>query len=203
MENNVKYIYIHICCCSVTKSCLTLYSHGQQHTRLPCPSLSPRICSNSCPLSQWCYLTISSSATFFSFEKHQGLFKWVGSSITESICCTDEVKSVPKEPGPGSQLMDSQWDILEKMRLCACELWFGLHINLVPLGDSKCSLTPESVFASENENYHIHNTMGGLNHLWAQTQQTIKFSLELGYSSTQIKTSAIASRSQGWNELIL
>ena len=37
-----------------------------QHTRLLCPSLSPDICSNSCPLSQWCYLTISSSAVPFS-----------------------------------------------------------------------------------------------------------------------------------------
>ena len=34
--------------------------------RLPCPSLSPRVCSNSCPLGSWCYLTISSSATPFS-----------------------------------------------------------------------------------------------------------------------------------------
>ena len=41
--------------------------HGLQHYRLLCPSLSPRVCSNLCPLSQWCYLTISSSATFFSF----------------------------------------------------------------------------------------------------------------------------------------
>ena len=40
----------------------SLWLHGLQHTRLPCPSLSPRICSNSCPLSWWCYLTISSSA---------------------------------------------------------------------------------------------------------------------------------------------
>ena len=38
-----------------------------EHTRLLCPPLSPGICSNSCPLSQWCYLTISSSATLFSF----------------------------------------------------------------------------------------------------------------------------------------
>ena len=37
-----------------------------QHTRLPCPSLSPGVCSNSCPLSQWCHPTISSSATCFS-----------------------------------------------------------------------------------------------------------------------------------------
>ena len=31
----------------------------EKHTRLPCPSPSPRACSNSCPLSQWCYPTIS------------------------------------------------------------------------------------------------------------------------------------------------
>ena len=31
----------------------------------PCPSLSPGVCSNSCPFSQWCYLTISSSAAPF------------------------------------------------------------------------------------------------------------------------------------------
>ena len=41
--------------------------HGLQHARLPCTSLSPRVCSNSCPLSQWWYLTISSSAAIFSF----------------------------------------------------------------------------------------------------------------------------------------
>ena len=40
--------------------------HGLQHARLPCPTLSPRVCSNSCPLSQWCYLTIASSAILFS-----------------------------------------------------------------------------------------------------------------------------------------
>ena len=39
----------------------SLQPHGLQHTRLPCPPLSPRICSSSCLLSRWCYLTISSS----------------------------------------------------------------------------------------------------------------------------------------------
>ena len=39
---------------------------GMQHSRLPCPSLSPSVCSNSCPLSQWCCHTISSSAAPFS-----------------------------------------------------------------------------------------------------------------------------------------
>ena len=37
-----------------------------QHTRLLCPSLSPRACSDSCPSSWWCHLIISSSVTLFS-----------------------------------------------------------------------------------------------------------------------------------------
>ena len=40
----------------------SLQPHGLQHTRLPCLSPSPRVCSDLCPLSWWCYLTISSSA---------------------------------------------------------------------------------------------------------------------------------------------
>ena len=40
--------------------------HGLQHARLPCPSLSPGVCSNSCPLNQWCHPTASSSVTPFS-----------------------------------------------------------------------------------------------------------------------------------------
>ena len=39
-------------------------THGLQHTRLPCPSPSPSVCSNSCPLSQWCHPTISSHHPF-------------------------------------------------------------------------------------------------------------------------------------------
>ena len=38
-----------------------LWPHGLQHIRLPCPSPSPGVCSNSCPLSGWCLPTISSS----------------------------------------------------------------------------------------------------------------------------------------------
>ena len=39
----------------------SLKSHGLQHARLPWSSPSPGVCSNSCPLSQWCHPTISSS----------------------------------------------------------------------------------------------------------------------------------------------
>ena len=51
---------------SVTQLCQTLWLHGLQHARLPCPWTTPRACSNSCPLSQWCHPTISSSVIPFS-----------------------------------------------------------------------------------------------------------------------------------------
>ena len=54
------------CCCSVAQLCLTLlWSHGLQHTKLPCPSPSCKACSNSCPLNWWCHPTILSSVVPF------------------------------------------------------------------------------------------------------------------------------------------
>ena len=50
--------------CSVVSD--SLWPHGLQHARLPCPLPSPGACSNSCPLSQWCHPTISSSFVPFS-----------------------------------------------------------------------------------------------------------------------------------------
>ena len=44
----------------------SLQPRGLQPARLPCPSLSLAVCSNSCSLSWWCHLTISSSVTSFS-----------------------------------------------------------------------------------------------------------------------------------------
>ena len=45
----------------------SLWSHGLQHARFPCFPLSPRVCSNSCPLSQWYHPTISSLLPSSSF----------------------------------------------------------------------------------------------------------------------------------------
>ena len=50
--------------CSVMAD--SLQPRGLQHTRLPCPSATPGVYSNSCPLSQWCHPTISSSVIPFS-----------------------------------------------------------------------------------------------------------------------------------------
>ena len=43
-----------------------LWTDGPQHTRPPCPSPTPEVYPNSCPLSRWCHPTISSSVPFFS-----------------------------------------------------------------------------------------------------------------------------------------
>ena len=50
--------------CSIVSN--SLQPHGLQHTRLPCPSLSPRVCSNSCLLSRWCHSAVSFSVIPFS-----------------------------------------------------------------------------------------------------------------------------------------
>ena len=57
------WLILEICFCpSVTKFVWLYAIPCSLHTRFLCPPLSPRVCSNSCPLSWWCYLTISSSA---------------------------------------------------------------------------------------------------------------------------------------------
>ena len=80
-------LFSHWQCSSVQFSCSvvsdSLRPHGLHQARLPCPSPTPRACSNSCPLSQWCHPTISSSVVPFSYLQsfqHQSLFQWVSSS---------------------------------------------------------------------------------------------------------------------------
>ena len=61
----------------------SLWPHEPQHTRPPCPSPTPGVHPNPCPLSRWCHPTISSSVVPFSSCLQsfldQGLFKWVSS----------------------------------------------------------------------------------------------------------------------------
>ena len=75
--------------CSVVSD--SLWPHGLQHARFPCPSPAPGICSNSCPLNLWYHPDISSSVVPFSsclqpFPASESflmsqLFTWVGQSI--------------------------------------------------------------------------------------------------------------------------
>ena len=64
---------------------VSLQPHGLKHTSLPCPSLSPRVCSNSWLLSWWCHpscplpLSLLSPSSAFNLSQHKGLFKRVSS----------------------------------------------------------------------------------------------------------------------------
>ena len=62
----------------------SLWSHGLQHTRLPCPSPSLRVCSNSCPLGWWCHpiilFFVVPFSSCFKLSQHQSVFQWVSSS---------------------------------------------------------------------------------------------------------------------------
>ena len=61
----------------------SLRPHGLQHSRLPCPSPTPGVYSNSCPSSRWCHPAISSSVVHSSSHLQsfpdQSLFQWVSS----------------------------------------------------------------------------------------------------------------------------
>ena len=73
----------------------SLRPHESQHTRPPCPSPTPRVHSDSCPLSQWCHPAISSSVIPFSFCPQSfpalesfpmsQLFAWGGQSTGASV----------------------------------------------------------------------------------------------------------------------
>ena len=52
----------------------SLLSHGLQHTRLPYPTLSPRVWPSSCPLNRWCHSTVSSSVAPFSSQPQSRSF---------------------------------------------------------------------------------------------------------------------------------
>ena len=68
--------------CSVMSN--TLGPHAMQHSRPPCPSPTPGVHPNPCPLSQWCHppshLLSSPSPLALNLSQHQSLFKWVSSS---------------------------------------------------------------------------------------------------------------------------
>ena len=80
----------------------SLLPHGLQQDRLPCPSPSPRVCSNSCPLSQWCHPTISSSVVPISSHLQSfpasGSFpmSWLFPSGGQSIGASASASVFPK-----------------------------------------------------------------------------------------------------------
>ena len=109
--------------CSVMSN--SLRPHESQHTRPPCPSPTPRVHSNSCPLSRWCHPAISSSVVPFSscpqslppsesFPMSQ-LFAWGGQStgVSEELIINSwflgKFKKFARERGLWRLKWTQQW----------------------------------------------------------------------------------------------
>ena len=120
----------------------SLWPHGPQHARLPCPSPSPGACSNSCWLSQWCHPTISSSVIpFFSSLQSfpaSGSFpkSWLSTSGGQSIGASASASVLP---------MNIQgWFLLELIGLIF--LLFKILARVLQHHNSKASIPRRSAF---------------------------------------------------------
>ena len=123
IQITVRYYYKSFQFSSVAQSCLTLRPHGLQHTRLPCPSSTPGVYPNSCPLSWWCPPTLPysvfpffschhSSPAWGSFQMSQ-LFASGGLSIGVSASTSD----LPMKTQDSSPLGWTGWISLWSKRL--------------------------------------------------------------------------------------
>ena len=133
----------------------SLWPHELQHARPPCPSPTPGVYSDSCPLSRWCHPATSSlSSPFppaFNLSQHQGLFKWVS--------CLHEVAKVlgsfsfsisPSNEHPG--LISFRMDWLD---LLAVQ---GTLKSLLQHHSSKASILRRSAFFTVQPSRSYMNT---------------------------------------------
>ena len=121
----------------------SLWPHESQHTRPPCPSPTPGVYSNSCPLSRWCHPAISSSVVPFSsrlqslpasgsFQMSQ-LFAWG----CQSIGISASALVLPMNTQDWSPLWWTCWISLQSK---------GLSKSLLQHHSSKASIFRRSAF---------------------------------------------------------
>ena len=126
--------------------------HEPQHARPLCPSPTPRVYPNSCPLSRWCHPTISSSFVPFSFCLQSfpisGCFKWVSSSHQLAKIMEFQLQHQSFQWTPRTDLFRMDWlDLLEVQ---------GTLKRLVQHHSSKASIIWCSAFFTVHSNSHIH-----------------------------------------------
>ena len=141
---------------SVTQSCLTLRPHESQHARPPCPSPTPGVYPNPCPLSRECHPAISSSVipcsshpqsfpSLGSFPMNQ-LFAWDGQSIGVSA----STSVLPMNTQDWSPLGWTGWISLQSQGLSRVfsnttvqkHQFFGAQLSLSRMSDSRWVNTP-------------------------------------------------------------
>ena len=107
----------------------SLWPHGLQHARLPCPSPTLEACSNSCPSSQWCHPTISSSVIPFSSS--------LQSSPASGSFSSQFFGHTPQTPAPSCCTFQGPSSLSGVCMAAARTVWFsfhlGFHRSAVPL----------------------------------------------------------------------
>ena len=145
--------------CSVMSN--SLQPHGLKHVRPPCPSPGPGVYSNSCPLSQQCHPTISSSVIpsppAFNFSQHQALFKWLHS--LHQVAKILEFQLQHQSSNKYSGLISFRMDWLD---LLAVQ---GTLKSLLQHHSSKASILWCSAFFLKSDSY-IHTWLLGKPYLW-------------------------------------
>ena len=121
----------------------SLWPHGLQHARLPCPSPTPGTCSNPCPLSQWCHPTISSSfIPFYSClqsSQHQGLFQLHSSKASILLCSAFLIVHLSHPyMTTGKTIALTRWTFVGKVMTLLFNMLSRLVITFLPR--SKCLL---------------------------------------------------------------
>ena len=133
----------------------SLQPHGLHHTRPPCPSPTPGVHSNSCPLSQWCHPTISSSKSpsppTFTLSQHQDLFKWVSSSHQVAKVLEFQLPTNPSNEYSG--LISFRMDWLDLLTVQ------GTLKSLLQHHSSKASILQRSAFFTVQLS-HLYMTTG-------------------------------------------
>ena len=129
----------------------SLWPHGQQHARLPCPSPTPRACSNWCPSSRWCHATISSSVDPFSSCPHS---LPASGSFPMSQLFTSGGQSIGVSASASVLPMNTQdWSPLGWTR------WISLQAKIFSRVFSKTTVQKHQFFGAQlsSESYsHIH-----------------------------------------------
>ena len=120
----------------------SLRTHEPQHARPPCPSPTPGVHPNPCPSSRWCHPTISSSVVpsppALNLSQHQGLFKWVSSSIRWPKYWSFSFNISPSNQHPGLVSFRMDW-----LDLLAVQ---GTLKNLLQYHSSRASILQHSTF---------------------------------------------------------
>ena len=141
----------------------SLWPHGLQHFRLLCFPLFPRVCLNSGPLCQRCYLTMSSSAAPFSFCLQ---------SFPASGSCPDEEKSQLFTSAGQSIGASASLSVLP----VNIQSWFPLGLtSLIPLQSKGLSRVFSNTTVWKHQFFGAQSSLWSNSHIWASlVAQTVK-----------------------------